>query len=102
MDMLFPNSLPLKKVKFAAKLEHEYIHNYKLLQVSFKKMGVDKVSNVTQLKMLHDASYISAQQYMKSFLLLQGTFLLLVAKCSSSLKPVIRACDAVQKGVNTT
>ena len=43
MDMLFRNSVPLKKVKFAAKLEHEYIHNFKLLQASFKKMGVDKV-----------------------------------------------------------
>lgn len=44
MDMLFPGCLPLKKVKFQAKLEHEYIHNYKILQTSFKKAGVDKVS----------------------------------------------------------
>lgn len=44
MDMLFCNSIPLKKVKFGAKLEHEYIHNFKLLQLSFKKVGVDKVS----------------------------------------------------------
>ncbi|XP_060930972.1 microtubule-associated protein RP/EB family member 1b [Limanda limanda] len=49
MDMLFPNSVPLKKVKFGAKLEHEYIHNYKLLQVSFKKMGVDKIIPVDKL-----------------------------------------------------
>ncbi|XP_053706250.1 microtubule-associated protein RP/EB family member 1-like [Synchiropus splendidus] len=49
MDMLFLNSLPLKKVKFGAKLEHEYIHNFKLLQVSFKKMGVDKVIPVDKL-----------------------------------------------------
>ncbi|KAI9516102.1 Microtubule-associated protein RP/EB member 1 [Dissostichus eleginoides] len=49
MDMLFPNSVPLKKVKFAAKLEHEYIHNFKLLQVSFKKMGVDKIIPVDKL-----------------------------------------------------
>lgn len=33
----------LKKVKFGAKLEHEYIHNFKVLQSSFKKMEVDKV-----------------------------------------------------------
>lgn len=46
MDMLFQNSIPLKKVKFGAKLEHEYIHNFKLLQVSFKKVGVDKVSAI--------------------------------------------------------
>lgn len=43
MDMLFHNSVMLKKVKFGAKLEHEYIHNFKLLQASFKKMGVEKV-----------------------------------------------------------
>uniref|UniRef100_A0A3P8P9W5 Microtubule-associated protein RP/EB family member 1 n=1 Tax=Astatotilapia calliptera TaxID=8154 RepID=A0A3P8P9W5_ASTCA len=49
MDMLFPNSVPLKKVKFGAKLEHEYIHNFKLLQVAFKKMGVDKIIPVDKL-----------------------------------------------------
>ncbi|XP_029291561.1 microtubule-associated protein RP/EB family member 1 isoform X2 [Cottoperca gobio] len=49
MDMLFPNSVPLKKVKFTAKLEHEYIHNFKLLQVSFKKIGADKIIPVDKL-----------------------------------------------------
>jgi len=43
MDMLFPSCIPLKKVKFQAKLEHEFIHNFKLIQASFKKMGVSKV-----------------------------------------------------------
>uniref|UniRef100_A0A0E9RJ84 Calponin-homology (CH) domain-containing protein n=1 Tax=Anguilla anguilla TaxID=7936 RepID=A0A0E9RJ84_ANGAN len=42
MDMLFPGCISLKKVKFQAKLEHEYIHNFKLLQASFKRMNVDK------------------------------------------------------------
>ena len=36
--------LQLKKVKMDAKLEHQYIDNFKFLQASFKKMGVDKVS----------------------------------------------------------
>lgn len=44
MDLLFPGCISLKKVKFQAKLEHEYIHNFKLLQASFKRMNVDKVS----------------------------------------------------------
>lgn len=43
MDMLFPGCVHLRKVKFQAKLEHEYIHNFKVLQAAFKKMGVDKV-----------------------------------------------------------
>ena len=33
MDMLFPGSVMLKKVKFNTKLEHEYINNFKVLQV---------------------------------------------------------------------
>uniref|UniRef100_A0A8I3MRE1 Calponin-homology (CH) domain-containing protein n=2 Tax=Canis lupus familiaris TaxID=9615 RepID=A0A8I3MRE1_CANLF len=38
MDMLFPGSIALKKVKFQAKLEHEYIQNFKILQAGFKRM----------------------------------------------------------------
>ncbi|XP_072323913.1 microtubule-associated protein RP/EB family member 2 isoform X1 [Scyliorhinus torazame] len=49
MDMLFSGCISLKKVKFQAKLEHEYIHNFKLLQASFKRMNVDKVIPVERL-----------------------------------------------------
>ncbi|KAM3872090.1 microtubule-associated protein RP/EB family member 1-like [Diretmus argenteus] len=49
MDMLFPGCLPLKRVKIPAKLEHEYLHNFKLLQTSFKKAGVDKIIPVDKL-----------------------------------------------------
>lgn len=46
MDMLFPGSVPIKRVKFRTNLEHEYIQNFKILQASFKKMSVDKVSSI--------------------------------------------------------
>jgi len=36
-------SIPLKRVKIHANLEHEYIQNYKILQTNFKKLSVDKV-----------------------------------------------------------
>ncbi|NXW62143.1 MARE1 protein, partial [Eurystomus gularis] len=49
MDMLFPGSVALKKVKFQAKLEHEYIQNFKVLQAGFKRMGVDKIIPVDKL-----------------------------------------------------
>jgi len=49
MDMLFPGSIPLKKVKFKTQLEHEYIQNFKVLQASFKKMNVDKIVPVDKL-----------------------------------------------------
>lgn len=43
MDWLFPGLLNLKKVNFHAKEEVEFMHNYNLLQASFKKKGVNKV-----------------------------------------------------------
>lgn len=49
MDMLFSNCIPLKKVKFKTKLEHECIQNFKLLQASFKKVNVDKIVPVDKL-----------------------------------------------------
>ncbi|XP_011879817.1 PREDICTED: microtubule-associated protein RP/EB family member 1 isoform X2 [Vollenhovia emeryi] len=49
MDMLFPASVPLKRVKFKTNLEHEYIQNFKILQGGFKKMSVDKVIPVDKL-----------------------------------------------------
>ncbi|XP_074845180.1 microtubule-associated protein RP/EB family member 3 isoform X4 [Carettochelys insculpta] len=52
MDMLFPGCVHLRKVKFQAKLEHEFIHNFKVLQAAFKKMGVDK-----WFKKFFDANY---------------------------------------------
>eukprot|EP00092_Neocalanus_flemingeri_P003187 GFUD01003405.1.p1 GENE.GFUD01003405.1~~GFUD01003405.1.p1 ORF type:complete len:290 (-),score=106.18 GFUD01003405.1:449-1282(-) len=49
MDMLFPGSVQVKKIKFNTKLEHEYITNFKVLQASFKKMNVDKIVPVDRL-----------------------------------------------------
>ncbi|XP_072772369.1 microtubule-associated protein RP/EB family member 3-like isoform X1 [Nerophis lumbriciformis] len=49
MDMLFPGCILLKKVKFNAKLEHEYIRNFKVLQASFKTKSVDKIIAVERL-----------------------------------------------------
>ncbi|XP_023019777.1 microtubule-associated protein RP/EB family member 1 isoform X2 [Leptinotarsa decemlineata] len=49
MDMLFPGSVVLKRVKFRTNLEHEYIQNFKILQASFKKMSVDKIIPVDKL-----------------------------------------------------
>lgn len=43
MDLLFPGSVVLKKVKFRTNLEHEYIQNFKLVQGAFKRVGCDKV-----------------------------------------------------------
>ncbi|XP_075216900.1 microtubule-associated protein RP/EB family member 1 isoform X3 [Lycorma delicatula] len=49
MDMLFPGSVVMKRIKFRTNLEHEYIQNFKILQAAFKKMNVDKVIPVDKL-----------------------------------------------------
>lgn len=49
MDMLFPGSIVLKRVKFKTMLEHEYIQNFKILQAAFKKMNVDKIVPIDKL-----------------------------------------------------
>ena len=42
-------SVGIKKIKFDAKSDYQYIENFKLLQSSFKKRGVDKVIPVERL-----------------------------------------------------
>lgn len=56
MDMLFPGSVIMKRVKFRTNLEHEYIQNFKILQAAFKKMSVDKVQKRGLL--LHNYRFI--------------------------------------------
>ena len=43
MDAIYPGSVPLAKVKFDAKQEYEFVHNFKILQTVFDKQGIDKV-----------------------------------------------------------
>ncbi|KAL7742804.1 hypothetical protein ACLKA6_019614 [Drosophila palustris] len=49
MDMLFPNSVALKRIKFRANQEHEFVHNFKLLQASFQKNQVQKEIPIERL-----------------------------------------------------
>lgn len=49
MDMLFPGSVIMKRIKFRTNLEHEYIQNFKILQAAFKKMSVDKIVPIDRL-----------------------------------------------------
>uniref|UniRef100_T1GWD4 Calponin-homology (CH) domain-containing protein n=1 Tax=Megaselia scalaris TaxID=36166 RepID=T1GWD4_MEGSC len=49
MDMLFPGSVPVKRIKYRTNLEHEYIQNFKVLQGAFKKMNVEKIIPVDKL-----------------------------------------------------
>jgi len=67
MDMLFENCVPIKKVKFQAKLEHEFITNWKLLQNGFKKVGVDKIVPVDKLVKARFQDNFEFCQWFKKF-----------------------------------
>lgn len=48
-DAIFPGKVPLRKVKFNARQEYEFIANYKILQDVFLKCSVNKVIPVERL-----------------------------------------------------
>merc|ERR1719369_378391 len=65
--MMFPGSVPLKRVKFCSKLEHEYINNFKILQGAFKKMSVDQVIEVDKLTKQKFQDNFEFLQWFKNF-----------------------------------
>jgi len=67
MDMLFPGSVALKKVKFKTNLEHEYIQNFKILQNAFKKVNVDKIVAVDKLMKARFQDNFEFIQWFKKF-----------------------------------
>lgn len=67
MDMLFPGSIPVKRIKFRTNLEHEYIQNFKLLQAAFKKMTVDKVVPIDRLVKAKFQDNFEFLQWFKKF-----------------------------------
>merc|ERR1719348_2235606 len=68
--MLFPGIVPLKRVKFNSKLEHENINNFKLLQAAFKKMSIDQAIDVDKLSKQNSKTISSFSSGSRSFLTL--------------------------------
>lgn len=49
MDMMFPNSVPMNRIKFRTNTEYDSLQNFKLLQVAFKNVAVAKEIPVERL-----------------------------------------------------
>lgn len=49
IDMMFPGTIPLKKIKFKANMEHEFHQNLRLLQGAFEKLAVAKAVPIERL-----------------------------------------------------
>ena len=67
MDLVFPGTVPLKKVKFRTNLEHEYIQNFKIVQGAFKKVGCDKEIPVNRLVKSRFQDNFEFLQWFKKF-----------------------------------
>jgi len=48
-DAIHPGTIPMSKVDFTVKYEHEYVKNWKLLQTAFQKANVSKIIPVDKL-----------------------------------------------------
>lgn len=48
-DFLFPGAIQLRRVKWNSRLELDWLSNWKLLQTSWKTLGVDKIVPVEKL-----------------------------------------------------
>lgn len=67
MDYMFPGSIPMKRVNWAAKSEFQYIENYKILQAAFTKSNVQKQVDVDRLIRAKYQDNLEFCQWMKAF-----------------------------------
>mmetsp|Transcript_2945 Transcript_2945/g.6833 ORF Transcript_2945/g.6833 Transcript_2945/m.6833 type:complete len:349 (+) Transcript_2945:400-1446(+) len=49
MDALFPGTVPMKKVNWGARSDHEFVSNYKVLQAVFDKLSITRHIPVDRL-----------------------------------------------------
>lgn len=66
-DFIFPNSVPMSKVNWGAKTDYEYVQNYKLLQMAWKKHGVQRHVDVDRLIRAKYQDNLEFMQWFKAF-----------------------------------
>jgi len=67
MDILFPGTIPLKRVKYSSKQETDAINNFKILQSAFKKLNVDQSVEVDKLVKAKFQDNFEFLQWFKKF-----------------------------------
>jgi len=67
MDLIFPGSIPLSKINWAARSDYEFIQNYKLLQVAFTKQNVQRHIDVDKLIRAKYQDNLEWCQWLKAF-----------------------------------
>eukprot|EP00906_Rhabdomonas_costata_P023918 RCo034466 len=67
LDALYPGEIALHRVNFDARLPHECLANFKLMQGAFNKKGITKVIPVERLLQAKYQDNLEFLQWMKSF-----------------------------------
>ena len=67
IEYIFPNSIAMSKVNWAAKGSHEYVANYKLLQGAFSKNNIQKYIDVDKLIRGKYQDNLEFCQWLKAF-----------------------------------
>ena len=52
MDIIYPGHIAMNKVNWKAKLEYEFISNWKILQQAFIKLKIGRMIEVKKIKII--------------------------------------------------
>jgi microtubule-associated protein, RP/EB family len=66
-DLIFPGSIPMSKVNWAARSDYEFVQNYKLLQNAFTKNRVQRHVDVDKLIRAKYQDNLEFCQWLKAF-----------------------------------
>lgn len=67
MDYLFPGTVPMKRVNWAARTDFQYVENYKVLQTAFQKNRVQKPIDVDRLVRAKYQDNLEFCQWLKAY-----------------------------------
>lgn len=67
LDLLHPGRVPVHKVKWNAQSEYEFIHNYKVLQAAFSRIGINRHIDVNRLIRAKYQDNLEFMQWFKGY-----------------------------------
>jgi RP/EB family microtubule-associated protein len=73
-EYVYPKSIDMRKVNWEAKSDYEYVQNYKLLQIAFRKHKVQRYVDVEKLIKCKYQDNLEFCQWLKAFFDQSGAF----------------------------
>ena len=67
LDAMYPGKVPMRKVNWGAKHEHEYVKNYAVLQSAFTKLKIDRHVDVQKLVRAKFQDNLEFMQWFKRY-----------------------------------